>query len=145
MLPRIALLATLTLALGPVPAVAQRPGAAIVCKIGDHSIALDLFLPLAKDDSGTAAKTGLQGTLDVHHQRMAKDRRRWTLDGRQPTQLWNWGNEMKLRLLLGTGENLLDFVIDTQVRTGSDTHTGTFRLEAAEGVRVQGRIECTVG
>jgi hypothetical protein len=129
---------------GTVPAAAQR-GPMLACAVADHSIALDLMLPLASDGSGAGTKAGLSGSLEIHHYKVARERRRWSLDGRQPTQLWNHGNDLKLRLMLAPGENLVDLVIETRRRPDAGAHMGGFRLETGEGVRVEGRIECTVG
>lgn len=117
---------------------------AIACRLSETNITLDLLLPLARDGSGNAAR-GMRGTLDIHHQKMAHDRRHWQLSDKLPAQFWNWGKDMKLRLLLGTGDQLLDLVIDTQQRQGYSIHSGTYKLETSEGVRVTGRIECLVG
>lgn len=115
------------------------------CSVSDYSIALNLHMPLAKDGSGAAMAGAMRGTLEVHHQKIARDRRRWTLDGRTPTQLWNSGRDFRVRLLLASGDNLMDLIIETEARAGTGAYMGTFRLEASEGVKVQGRIECSVG
>ncbi len=116
----------------------------VSCRISDSNIALDMAIPLARDGSGNASR-GMQGTLAIHHQKVARERRNWDLNDKLPAQFWNLGNEMKVRLLLGTGGQLVDLVIDTQQRPGQQVHTGNFRLETAEGVRVAGRLECHVG
>ena len=126
------------------PALAQPAGPAAICRVADGNITLDLILPLARDYSGNAAR-GMRGELQINHQKMSKDRRRWALDDRLPAQFWNVGNNLNIRLLLGTGEQLIDLVIETQRRQSQLEHTGTFRLETAEGVKVQGRIDCTAG
>lgn len=117
----------------------------VSCSIGDNNVALDLYLPLAADGSGAGARSGMRGSLDIHHYKVAKDRRRWSLDGLTPSLMWNYGNDLKLRLMLAPGEALVDLVIETQQRVGTIGHMGTFRLETSEGVRVQGRVECQVG
>ena len=116
----------------------------ISCRVSESNISLDMTIPLARDGSGNASR-GMQGTLDIHHQKMARERRHWNLGDKLPAQFWNWGNDMKVRLLLGTGAQLVDLVIDTQQRPGQQVHTGNFKLETAEGVRVVGRLECQVG
>ena len=126
------------------PAVAQPAGPAAICRVADGNITLDLILPLARDNSGNAAR-GMRGELQINHQKMARDRRRWLLDDKLPAQFWNMGNDLRIRLLLGTGEQLVDLVIETQRRQSQSEHTGVFRLDTAEGVKVQGRIECTAG
>ena len=130
-------------ALAAVAAVAQPRQPSAACRIADSNIVLDLFLPLSRDGSGNAAR-GMRGTLEVHHQKVAKDRRQWSLEEKLPAQFWNVGKDFRVRLLLGTGEQLLDLVIETQARGDMGGHAGTFRLEAAEGVKVQGRAECNV-
>ncbi len=116
----------------------------ISCRVAETNITLDLAIPLSRDGSGNAAR-GMRGSLDIHHQKMARERRRWQLDDKLPAQFWNVGNDMKIRLMLGTGEQLIDLIIDTQLRPGYGSHSGQFRLETAEGVKVQGRLECMVG
>jgi hypothetical protein len=139
-----ALAAMVLLAGVPVsPAAAQLRTPSVGCQIADTNIALDLHLPLSRDGSGNAAR-GMRGSLEIHHQKLPRERRSWPLDDKLPAQFWNWGGELKIRLLLAGGEQLLDLVIETRQLHGGP-HTGTFRLEAAEGVKISGRIECTVG
>lgn len=129
--------------------VAVVPGAAgaqearsIHCKVGDHNVALELLLPLAQDGSGAATRAGMQGSLDIQHQKVARDRRRWNLDGRQPAQLWHDGRELKIKLQLAPGDALVELVIETLKRPGTDAHAGHYRVRTGEGARVEGRIEC---
>ena len=81
----LTLMALVALAGWP-PAGAQIRTPSISCAVNDHSLALDLYAPLNPDGSGTLGRGGLQGSLEIHHYLMAKERRRWPLDGRQPTQ-----------------------------------------------------------
>lgn len=139
-----ALSASLSLvAIVPLPASAQQRQPSVGCQVTDTNVALDFLLPLSRDGSGNAAR-GMRGLLEIHHQKLPRDRRAWPLDDRLPAQFWNWGGELKVRLLLGQGEQLLDFVIETR-RVPAGPYAGSFRLESAEGVKVTGRIECTVG
>ncbi len=117
----------------------------VACTVADSNVTLDLYLPLAMDGSGVAATTGMTGSLEIHHFKVPKERRRWALDGRQPSQFWNLGPEMRLRLILAPGEQLIDLVIETANRQGDGVYSGNFRLETAEGVRVTGRLQCYVG
>ncbi len=126
------------------PAIAQVRGPAIACRISDSNISLDLYLPLSKDGTGNAAR-GMKGSLDIHHQKVPRDRRQWPLDDKLPAQFWNIGPEMKVRLLLGPADQFVDLVIETRLAQGANIHTGQFRLETSEGVRVIGRLECQVG
>jgi hypothetical protein len=123
--------------------VAQVRPPSISCAVNDSNLHLDLFLPMTFE--GPVDKGGLQGSLDIHHYKVTKERRSWKLDGRMPTQLWYVGNDLKLRLTLVPGENLIDLIIDTQRRPDAAVHTGNFKLETGEGVRVTGRIECRAG
>lgn len=118
-----------------------QPSAA--CRVADSNIVLDLYLPLSKDGSGNAAR-GMRGELQINHQKMPGDRRRFPLDDKLPAQFWNVGNEFRVRLLLGLGETLVDLAIETQRNPQSGEHTGIFRLQTAEGVKVQGRLTCQV-
>lgn len=115
----------------------------ISCQVADSNIVLDLLLPITPE--GGPAKSGLRGSMEIHHFKVPKDRRRWSLDGRQPTQMWHVGNDLRLRLVLASGDDLVDLVIETQRRPDAGANIGTFRLETAEGVKVQGRIECHAG
>jgi hypothetical protein len=129
--------------LWPVLVAAQYRVPTVYCSTRDHNMALDLELPLRNDGSRAAAASGFAGDLEIIHQKMPADRRRWSLDKRQPAQFWLTGNDLKLRLLLGTGENLVDLVIEAQRRAANESiYAGNFRLETAEGVRVTGRMSC---
>ena len=122
---------------------AQLRAPSVGCQVADTNVALDLFLPLARDGSGNAAR-GMRGTLEIHHQKLPRERRTWTLDDRLPAQFWNVAGELRIRLLLGQGEQLVDVVIEAR-QSPAGPHTGTFRLETGEGVKVVGRVACTVG
>jgi hypothetical protein len=115
----------------------------IGCQIADTNVVLDLHLPLAADGSGNAAR-GMRGSLEIHHPKVRRDRRSWPLEDRLPAQFWNWGGDLRIRLLLAAGEQLVDFVIETRQQPAGP-HAGMFRLETAEGVKVTGRVTCTVG
>ena len=117
----------------------------VACSVADSNMTLDLYLPLAMDGSGVAAPTGMTGSLEIHHSKVPKDRRRWALDGRQPSHFWNLANEMRLRVIVAPGEQLIDLVIETANRQGDGVYAGNFRLQTAEGVRVTGRLQCYVG
>ena len=124
------------------PALAQPYQPSVACRVADTNVALDLYLPLAKDGSGNVAR-GMRGELAIHHQKMPLNRRRFALDEKLPAQFWNVGNDLKIRLLLGTNDDLLDLVIEVQ-RNSQSTDNGVFRLVTAEGVKVQGRIGCVL-
>ena len=135
--PFIALLS----AAANIPALAQPYQPSVACRVADTNMALDLYLPLAKDGSGNVAR-GMRGELQIHHQKMPVNRRRFELDDKLPAQFWNAGNDLKIRLLLGTGEALVDLVIEVQRNSQNADNNGVFRLVTAEGVKVQGRIGC---
>jgi hypothetical protein len=132
--------------IGLVPAgeAAAQQGPAVVCEVADFNIALRLYLPLQRDGSGAPAPGGLQGTLEIFHQKVAKESRSWLLDGRQPSQFWNVDSELKMQLLFGSGEDRIRLLIDARRREDVGQHVGTFRLEAGS-VRVVGRLACTAG
>ena len=115
----------------------------IACRVADTNMMLELYLPLAKDNSGNVAR-GMRGELQVNHPKMPVQRRRWNLDDKLPAQFWNVGNDLKFRLTPASGEDLVDLVVEVQRREQSAEAIGTFRLVTAEGVRVQGRIACRV-
>ena len=124
--------------------VAQPYQPSLTCRINDNNVELDLFMPLARDGSGNAAR-GMRGDLKIHNQKMGRDRREWPLDKVLPAQFWNHGTDLKIRLRFAGGEQLVDLVVETNNRSGSTSYIGNFRLETGEGVKVQGRAECTVG
>lgn len=127
-------------------ALAQYRDPLVVCEVRDYNLALDLEMPLKRDGSGTPADDGMRGRLQILHQKVANERRDWSLDKRRPTQFWLVGNDLKLRLMLGLGEELIDLVIEARRKGEDDSdYAGTFRLNTAEGVRVTGRIGCAVG
>lgn len=127
----------------PVLAAAQYRVPTVYCSTRDHNLAFDLELPLRTDGSNAAAAAGLAGSLEIIHQKVPAERRSWSLDKRQPAQFWLTGNDLKLRLVLGTGENLVDLIIEAQRRAANESnYAGNFRLEMAEGVRVTGRVGC---
>ena len=122
---------------------AQTYQPAISCRVADTNVMLDLYLPLAKDNSGNVAR-GMRGELQVNHQKMPAQRRRWNLDDKLPSQFWNVGNDLKFRLTPATGEDLVDMIVEVQRRDQSAEAGGTFRLVTVEGVKVQGRISCQI-
>ncbi|MGE0701641.1 MAG: hypothetical protein AB7O57_21270 [Hyphomicrobiaceae bacterium] len=126
----------------PVTAQIRTPYAS--CETSDFNISLRMELPLALDGSGSPGEKGLSGTLEIHHQKVAKDRRLWSLDGKRPAQIWNRDGQFKMMLRLGLGEDAIMLIIDTAQRDAQGEHTGSFRLIAGE-VRVTGRIACSVG
>ena len=135
----------LSLVTAALPAQSQSRTPSVSCTVADHNIALELLLPLKPDLSRAPAPAGMQGNLEIHHQKLPRERRSWSLDDRQPTQMWLQGLDLKLRLLLDP-ETLVDLIIEAQRRALVDTsYAGHFRLETAEGVRVTGRIACEAG
>jgi hypothetical protein len=60
----------------------------------------------------------MKGSLEIHHQKVPKDRRVWSLDGKRPAQFWNRDRELKLMLLLGSREELITLIIETKARPG---------------------------
>lgn len=118
----------------------------VYCSARDTN--LDLKLQASVDPrAGEGVVPGsLKGVLQVHHQKVPRDRRAWPLDGRSIAQYWNVGGELKLRLLLQSGDDAVDLIIETRSRPGSaGDYAGSFRLETTDGVRVTGRVECVRG
>ena len=140
---RIAVMAAVTLAAVALPAQAQLSGA-IYCGISDSNVELKLITK-AQPGGGQAAIPGsLTGSLDIHHQKVPRERRHLDLDKRTFAQFWNYGTELKLRLYVEQDDGRIDLVIDTKVRPGTDgDYAGNFRLETSDGVRVTGRVECS--
>jgi hypothetical protein len=136
-------MAAVTLAAVALPAQAQLSGA-IYCGISDSNVELKLITK-AQPGGGQAAIPGsLTGSLDIHHQKVPRERRHLDLDKRTFAQFWNYGSELKLRLYVEQDDGRTDLVIDTKVRPGTDgDYAGNFRLETSDGVRVTGRAECS--
>lgn len=127
------------IATGPAGAQLRQPR--VVCSMADHSFLVDLAVPLQAD--GSPDRRGMDGSLDIHHQKLSQERRRWSLARRQPTQLWLHANDLRLKLVLGTGDELMEVVIETMRRSPFDAeYAGSIALRAAEGVRLAGRITC---
>lgn len=136
----VAALATMT----PSPARAQIYRPAASCEVADFSMTLRLYLPLSEDGTGSPGRDGMQGTLDIHHQKIARDRRLWSLDGKRPAQFWNREGQLKLLLVLGPADDPVTLLIDTQRREGTNDYNGSFRLTLGE-VRLTGRLACASG
>jgi hypothetical protein len=136
-------MAAVTLAAVALPAQAQLSGA-IYCGISDSNAELKLITK-AQPGGGQAAIPGsLTGSLDIHHQKVPRERRHLDLDKRTFAQFWNYGTELKLRLYVEQDDGRTDLIIDTKVRPGTDgDYAGNFRLETSDGVRVTGRVECS--
>ncbi|MDX2157189.1 MAG: hypothetical protein SFW09_11830 [Hyphomicrobiaceae bacterium] len=139
---RAALSAMLVVLCLPAPAAGQVP--AVGCEVADFNIVLKLYIPLAPDGSGSPGAGGMQGSLEIFHQKVPKERRLWSLDGKRPAQYWNHDGEFKLQLLLGSGDDRISLVLDTRRRQDTGEHMGGFRLETG-AVKVTGRLACTIG
>jgi hypothetical protein len=86
----------------------------------------------------------MQGTLEIHHQKVPKDQRLWSLEGKRPAQFWNRDGELKLMLLLGPVTDRITVVIEAAQRQGYLEHLGSFRLVTGD-VSLTGRLACNVG
>lgn len=140
---RRAVMAAVTLAAVALPAQAQLSGA-IYCGISDSNVELKLITKVQPGGGQAAIPGSLTGSLDIHHQKVPRERRHLDLDKRTFAQFWNYGTELKLRLYVEQGDGRTDLVIDTKVRPGTDgDYAGNFRLETSDGVRVTGRAECS--
>ena len=105
---------------------------------------LRLYLPLANDGSGSLGEAGMEGSLDIRHQKVPKERRFWTLDGKRPTQFWNRDGELKMMLAFGPLDDRIHLVIETKQRQGETQYVGAFQLLASE-VKLTGRLACEGG
>jgi hypothetical protein len=118
----------------------------VYCSIRDTN--LDLKLQGQTDPrSGDGFVVGsLKGQLLVHHQKVARERRSWSLDGRSLAQFWGVGGELKLRLILQADDEIIDLIIETRSRPGRDgDYAGKFQLVTTNGVRLTGFVECLRG
>ena len=117
---------------------------AVSCEVADFTMTMRLYLPLTPGPLGSPGSDPMQGTLEIHHQKVPKERRLWSLDGKRPAQFWNQGGELKMLLVLGTGDDAISIVIETAQRQSETEHTGAFRL-LAPGVKLTGKLACVVG
>lgn len=131
------------LAVGGTQAEAFQQPPVLSCSVSDHNLLLDLVLRLGT--GGAADPAGMEGQLQIHHPKLAHERRRWSLDKRQPAQLWLNGNELRLRIVLGAGDGLVVLLIETQRRNAADSaYAGAWTLVTAETPRLTGRVSCDV-
>lgn len=136
------LIAAATSAKAPVSAQNYRP--AVSCEVSDFSMMLRLYVPLAFDGSGALGEDGMEGSLEIRHQKVPKDRRFWSLDGKRPIQFWNRDGELKMMLTLGPADDRIRLVIDTRQRRGERQYIGAFHLLTSE-VTLTGRLACEGG
>lgn len=137
--------ATMTAALfAGMAASAMAQPAEVYCAVADSNLTLKLLATVQPRGGQGALPGSLKGSLDIHHQKVPRERRSQSLDGRTFAQFWNYGSELKLRLFIEQGDDRTDMVIDTKARPGADgDYAGNFRLETTHGVRVTGRVECS--
>jgi hypothetical protein len=139
---RIAVIAAVMLTAITLSARAQQ--GEIYCGISDSNVELKLITKVQPGGGQAAIPGSLTGTLDIHHQKVPRERRNLELDKRPLAQFWNYGGELKLRLFVEEGDGRTDLVVDTKLRPGTDgDYAGNFRLETSDGVRVTGRAECS--
>ncbi|MGE0767132.1 MAG: hypothetical protein AB7L90_11765 [Hyphomicrobiaceae bacterium] len=123
---------------------AQARTTSVSCEVSDFSMALSLYMRLAADGSGSPGDAGVEGSLEIRHQKVPVDRRRWSLDGKRPVQFWNREGELKIMLVLGPRDDPIQLVIDTRQRRGEDQYVGEFLLLTSE-VKLAGRLACQPG
>jgi hypothetical protein len=123
---------------------AQAQQGEIYCGISDSNVELKLLTKVQPGGGQGAIPGALNGTLDIHHQKVPRERRNLVLDKRAFAQFWNYASELKLRIFIAHDDGSTDLVVDTKVRPGTDgDYAGNFRLETSDGVRVTGRVECS--
>lgn len=123
---------------------AARAGIGIECHASESNVALDFILPLARDGSGNI-QGPMQGALNIQHQKLPRERRLWSLDDRRPSQFWNVGGDLRIRVVIGSGTEIIDLVVEAQQRSGApEERSGWFKIETGEGVRATGRIVCSI-
>ncbi len=132
------------LVLAAIASSAQAQQGEIYCGISDSNAELKLLTKVQPGGGQGAIPGSLSGTLDIHHQKVPRERRNLVLDKRAFAQFWNYAGELKLRLFIEHDDGRTDLVVDTKVRPGTDgDYAGHFRLETSDGVRVTGRVECS--
>ena len=116
----------------------------IYCGISDSNVELKLLAKVQPGGSQAAVAGSLSGSLDIHHQKVPRERRSLSLDKRAFAQFWNYGGELKLRLFFEQDDGRTDLIVETKLRPATDgDYAGNFRLETSDGVRVTGRVECS--
>jgi hypothetical protein len=116
----------------------------IYCGISDSNVELKLLTKVQPGGGQGTIPGSLNGTLDIHHQKVPRERRNLSLDKRAFAQFWNYAGQLKLRIFIAHDDGSTDLVVDTKVRPGTDgDYAGNFRLETSDGVRVTGRVECS--
>lgn len=116
----------------------------IYCGISDSNVELKLLTKVQPGGGQSAIPGSLSGSLDIHHQKVPRERRNLSLDKRAFAQFWNYASELKLRLYFEQDDGRTDLVVDTKLRPGTDgDYAGNFRLETSDGVRITGRVECS--
>lgn len=140
-LRRIIMAAALLAALAR-PVAAQQ--GELYCGISDSNVELKLLAKVQPGGGQSAIAGSLRGSLNIHHQKVPRDRRSLSLDNRAFAQFWSYASELKLRLFIEQDDGRTDLVVDTKIRPGTDgDYAGNFRLETSDGVRVTGRVECS--
>ena len=136
--------ASAILALAAIASPAQAQQAEVFCGISDSNVELKLITKVQPGGGQAAIPGSLTGSLEIHHQKVPRERRDLELDKRTFAQFWNYGTELKLRLYIEQGDGRTDLIVDTKLRPGTDgDYAGNFRLETSDGVRVTGRAECS--
>lgn len=130
--------------LGAAPLQAQVYVPSLSCEASDFSMELKLYLILTGDGTGAPGPAGMQGTVRLHHQKIDKDRRYWSLDGKRPAQFWNRDGQLKIMLVFGGGGDPITIVLETAQQLGGTEYSGAFRV-IAPGVKLTGRLACSVG
>lgn len=116
----------------------------IYCGISDSNVELKLLTKVQPGGGQAAVPGSLSGSLDIHHQKVPRERRNLSLDKRAFAQFWNYAGELKFRLFFEQDDGRTDLVVDTKLRPGTDgDYAGNFRLETSDGVRITGRVECS--
>jgi hypothetical protein len=137
-------MAAITILMLSVASSAQAQQGEIYCGISDSNVELKLLAKVQPGGGQAAISGSLSGSLDIHHQKVPRERRNLSLDKRAFAQFWNYGSELKLRLFIEQDDGRTDLIVDTKLRPGTDgDYAGNFRLETSDGVRVTGRVECS--
>ncbi len=133
-----------TMLLAAIASPAQAQQGEVYCGISDSNVELKLITKVQPGGGQAAIPGSLSGSLDIHHQKVPRERRNLDLDKKAFAQFWNYAGELKLRLYFEHDDGRTDLIVDTKLRPGTDgDFAGNFRLETSDGVRVTGRAECS--
>ena len=133
------------LGMAALPVAEARYTPAVSCEVADFSMTLRLYMPLSRDRTGSPGEAGMKGSLEIHHQKVPKERRVWSLDGRA---YWNRrGARLPIAGTSGYQDVSADYIsIPLLLKAARPGTVRPYALGGAElGVRIRARVRTVVG